>query len=119
MTRLREIDAQFLRRVVEPDGRVLHVKVDSIAEAQGVMFLCPLCFAKNGGRVGTHRVICWSRSRGIPDDAQPGPGRWALDGTGIDDLTLNADPPKTARSVQLLGGCAWHECVTAGETAPC
>lgn len=86
-----------------------------MAEAQGISFLCPKCFAENKGPRGTHSVICWSRSRGVPEDATPGPGRWKLDGTSFDDLTLNADPPSTARSVQLTGGCGWHGFITNGE----
>lgn len=105
-------DADFETRV-EP--RAVHIRVETIAEAQGVRFLCPKCFAANGGSVGTHGVLCWSRSRGVPDDARPGPGRWKLDGTSFEDLTLNADPPSWARSVALAGGCAWHGHVTNGD----
>lgn len=89
--------------------------VYTLADAQGIEFLCPKCFAENGGRVGTHAVICWSRSRGVPDHAHPAPGRWMLEGTGYHDLTLNGDPPGNARSVLLLGGCDWHGFITNGE----
>ena len=34
------------------------VDVDALTEADGVWFLCPKCFAANGGAVGTHAVIC-------------------------------------------------------------
>lgn len=88
--------------------------VDKIEEAQGIEFLCPKCFAANGGRVGTHAVVCWSSSRGVPDKVAPGPGRWALRGAGYHDLTLDAEPGKS-RSVLLLGGCAWHGFITNGE----
>lgn len=93
---------------------VVHVPVESIDQAHGVKFLCPLCFERNGGKRGTHMVICWSRSAGTPEEAVPGPGRWKMEGTGFADLTLNADPPGTMRSVQLLGGCNWHGFVTGG-----
>lgn len=89
---------------------------DDIARAQGVSFLCPKCFAANGGAAGTHSVVCWSRSRGVPDEQQPGPGRWALVGTGYSDFSLEADPPSSARSVQL-SGCDWHGFVTNGEAS--
>src|SRR5262245_10080975 len=62
------------------------ITVKKFRNAQGVRFLCPLCFKKNGGPVGTHEVVCWSRSRGVPEDVRPGPGRWRLVGTSIDDL---------------------------------
>jgi hypothetical protein len=91
--------------------------VAALAEAQGVLFLCPACFTKNGGPAGTHAVLCWSRSRGVPDGVEPGPGRWTLNGTSFDDLTLDGDPPGQPRSVDLTkgGGCTWHGHVTHGE----
>lgn len=113
--KLIELQPQFLRYERGVDDVVHMVHVDAIEQAQGITFLCPKCFAANGGTRGTHGVICWSRARGTPDDALPGPGRWKLDGTGYHDLSLNADPPATARSVLLTGGCGWHGYVTAGE----
>lgn len=112
--KLTELNPIFVRHE-RRDGRQLSVTVDTLAEAQGIQFLCPMCFAKNNGPIGTHAVKCWSRSRGVPDDVSPGPGRWAMEGTGFQDLTLNADPPGTARSVWLTGGCGWHGFVTNGE----
>ena len=114
--RLIDLEQWFLR-YEEKDGKVFYPFVDTLGEAQGVEFLCPKCFAANGGNVGTHAVICWSRSRGVPEKAKPGPGRWKMEGTGFDDLTLNADPPGTARSVLLTGGCGWHGFVTNGDAA--
>ena len=93
--------------------RIIHRRVETIEEAQGVQFLCPLCFIAKGGRVGCHRVMCWSRSRGVPDDANPGPGRWKLVGTGFEDLSLMEEEGQS-RSVLLIGGCAWHGFVTHG-----
>lgn len=112
MTKLTDLDAHFIRKTDRGWQRV-----DTLAEAQGVSFLCPKCFAASNGPVGTHSVVCWSESRGAPADAVPGPGRWKLDGTGLHDLTLNADPPRSARSVLLNGGCAWHGFVTNGDAA--
>jgi hypothetical protein len=137
--KLIELDPHFLRRVVTPNWpteivndpavgsasgshtelreQVVMHPVDSIAEAQGIQFLCPKCFAANGGPVGTHLVVCWSRSRGTPEDARPGPGRWSISGTSLDDLTLNGDAVGGGgnRSVLLIGGCAWHGFITGGE----
>lgn len=116
--RLTELDPVFVSVTFEDDHQVSR-PVKTLAEAQGVRFLCPKCFAANGGAVGTHAVGCWSRSRGAPDHASPGPGRWTLDGTGVEDLTLNGDPPGAARSVQLNGGCAWHGHITNGDATTC
>ncbi len=110
---LADLEPALIRREVR-DGSVYHVTVHKWRNAQGVRFLCPLCFEANGGAVGTHQVVCWSRSRGVPEDATPGPGRWSLDGGSLANLTLNGDPPGTARSVQLLGGCDWHGFITNG-----
>lgn len=109
--RLADLNAYFIRLSDRPGS---FRRVESIADAQGVLFLCPLCYGVNTGAVGTHSVICWSRSRGVPDDVEPKPGRWVLSGTGIDDLTLDAEPGQS-RSVLLLGGCGWHGFVTSGE----
>lgn len=113
MTALRTLDAAFICRKKAGFWQ----DVTDIGQAQGVRFLCPKCFAENGGPVGTHSIICWSKSRGIPDDEHPGPGRWTLDGASLDDLTLNGDPPGAARSVRLNGGCSWHGFVTNGDAA--
>lgn len=115
--KLALLDARFVRYSESAEGVVTITHVPTIAAAQGIRFLCPKCFEQNSGPVGTHQVICWSRSRGVPDEARPQPGRWALEGSGLDDLTLNADPPGTARSIQLHGGCEWHGFVTNGEAA--
>lgn len=112
--KLTELEPQFLRWEKE-DDRVFYPYANGIEDAQGIEFLCPKCFAANGGAVGTHAVICWSRSRGTPEEAEPGPGRWKIEGTDYHDVTLNADPPSSARSVQLNGGCGWHGFVTNGD----
>ena len=89
--------------------------VDSIAEAQGICFLCPVCFKANNGPRGTHAVICWSKTAGAPDEIFPQPGRWRITGTGLHDLSLMEEPGKS-RSVLLLGdGCKAHFFVTNGE----
>lgn len=109
--KLTDLEPRFIR--CEAAG--VRRYVDSIKEAHGVYFLCPKCFKANGGKVGTHMVVCLSSSAGAPADALPMPGRWKMEGTGLHDLTLNADPPSTARSVALVGGCAWHGFINAGE----
>lgn len=124
--KLIDLEPQFLRyerRACEPnvwiDGvlsdkpyRELFHYVDRLAEADGINFLCPKCFAANGSEVGTHGVICWFEGK-VPDDVQPNPGRWNPVGTGYTDLSFV--PGKKSNSVLLLGGCAWHGFITNGE----
>ena len=113
--RLNELEPHFIRREIRPcDGQgdcitvsphtehEWHIYVDAIADADGVMFLCPKCFLSNGGDIGTHMVICW-RPR-VSADVSPKPGRWEFEGSGIEDLTLVAG----SSSVLLIGGCAAH-----------
>jgi hypothetical protein len=78
-----------------------------IANVQGIMFLCPTCFKKNGGPVGTESVLCYFRDRGVANDAKPGPGRWLASGIGFEDLTLSP-------SVNVADG-HWHGYVSNGE----
>jgi hypothetical protein len=107
--RLVELEPEWLQWLDATHWRM----VPAIAEATGISFLCPRCFETNAGPVGTHRIICWSRSRGVPDGAEPGPGRWQLLGSSFEDLTLDAEPGKS-RSILLTSGCSWHGYITAG-----
>jgi hypothetical protein len=135
--KLRELEAQFYRFEIrhEPGEfvvgdqatwrergsptetriapRTYFIPVTTIAEAQGVQFLCPKCFAANGGNVGTHMVMCWFNGRGVPDEMAPKPGRWNPSGAGLDDLTFVGPG---AVSVHLTGGgCGWHGFVSNGD----
>jgi hypothetical protein len=106
--RLNEIQPQFIVPRVDSQKRRLIVNVDHIVDAKGIRFLCPKCFAANGGPKGTHQVICWSPD--VDCSWSPGPGRWSLHGSGYDDLSLVAG----SSSVQLNGGCNAHFFVTGG-----
>ena len=108
--KLAELEPQFL--VVETPGKAYRY-VDTLAEAQGIRFLCPKCFSANGGPAGTHSVICWFKDRDVPATEEPLPGRWTVvSGHGYGDLTLTA-------SILITSGCMWHGFVTAGEIVNC
>jgi hypothetical protein len=103
--KLTNLEAEFLKRMDDQKSR----RVESIDEADGVMFLCPVCFQANGGPVGTHAVICW-RPR-VPSHIDPKPGRWEFEGTGLHDLTLVAG----SSSILLTAGCRAHFFIRNGE----
>lgn len=106
--RLLTLEPQFLKYTSLEGYR----QVDTLAEADGILFLCPKCFAaSNATREGVHSVVCWFEDK-VPDTAVPGPGRWNPTGTGYDDLSFV--PGKRSNSVLLVGGCAWHGFITDG-----
>jgi hypothetical protein len=103
--RLTELEPSFVK-IIDDKRHQLDVP---LADADGIMFLCPKCFKDNGGAVGTHQIICWAPH--VPQSRAPGPGRWNLTGTGYEDLTLVGG----SSSIQLTGGCRWHGFVRKGE----
>jgi len=105
--RLTELEPQFLKRVTDTSFR----EVEELSEADGILFICPLCFEKNGkDRVGVHSVMCWKPS--VPQTTEPTPGRWNMLGTGYEDLTLQ----NGSSSILLTGdGCGWHGFIQNGE----
>lgn len=106
--KLADFDPHFVK--ILSNGH--YQMVDSLADAQGIHFLCPKCFSKNNGPVGTHLVLVWFKDRGVPENELPLPGRWTVTGgADMSDLTLTA-------SIQLPNGagqCGWHGFVTNGE----
>lgn len=112
--RLTELEPQFVR-YENRSGEKYTIPVQSAAESQGIWFLCPVCFAKNGGPVGTHMVDVTFRDRGVPDDlgshgTDGQPTRWGVTGDSYENLS-------TQPSIHLPseGGCQWHGFVTNGE----
>jgi hypothetical protein len=90
--------------------------VDTLAEAHGIWFDCPLCWCKNGGKVGTHGVLVWFAGKPVPDRLGKNNAgatvRWnVVGGTGLSDLQL-------APSILLQGGCGWHGFVGSSGVPP-
>ena len=107
--RLTDLSPKFLKRL---DDKSWRHDIEKVEDADGLEFLCPACFRKNGGIVGTHAVICWSPS--VPQTTFPTPGRWTMVGTGFHDLSLVAG----SSSVLIKnpdGSEHWHGLVTNGE----
>lgn len=85
-------------------------RVPTVAEAQYVQFLCPACYRKNNGPVGTHMVGVGFSDRGLLDhqgsrNSAGEPSRWAVSGDRLDNLTLSPS----------IDCKCWHGFVTNGE----
>ena len=104
--KLTELKPTFLTREDDKSFRM----TDDITKADGVEFLCPVCFKANNGPVGTHAIICWAPH--VPQTTNPTPGRWNLNGTGYGDLTLTAG--SSSILLRTAPGAA-HFHVTNGE----
>lgn len=62
---------------------------ENLMQADGIIFLCPTCFKKNSGRLGTESVLIWFANRpNVPPLMTPAP-RWNATGNGFDNLTLS------------------------------
>lgn len=140
MIRLRELEAQLFKTIAvsttekDADGKYVFRDSDgeifmwsprpvryefhcvaTVAEADSVTFLCPACFEKNGGPVGTHGIHV-TFGRDVPKEADPNP-RWNASGTTIDDLVLTP-------SILLNAGmpadqvCHWHGFVGSSGIQP-
>lgn len=108
--RFADLEPSFLRFETNDFSSKVFQMQDAIAGAHGVMFVCPKCYVSCGGRAGAHSIICWTPA--VPQTVSPQPGRWAMQGTGYNDLTLVAG----SSSVLLLGpgGCQAHFFVRDG-----
>ncbi|HEY1772412.1 MAG TPA: DUF6527 family protein [Gammaproteobacteria bacterium] len=109
--RLTELEPEL--RSYLPGGYLGHPA--TLAEAQGIWFLCPRCFVKNGGPIGTHEVLVWFADRGVPAEAEPSP-RWTVSGTSFDDISLD---PSIDCTKDKQGNVAhpeeWHGYLKNGE----
>jgi hypothetical protein len=88
------------------------VRVETLAEAQGIFFRCPKCANGNGHGHGHYCQVTFA-GRGVADTQgchgkNGEPTRWQVSGTGLDDLT-------TTPSILLYGGCEWHGFITNGD----
>lgn len=116
---LRDLEATFLTIIPLDQSQFKHggwkiePQRELTPEMQGLWLTCPCHFAANGNSdIGVHKILCWFRNRGVPDDFSPGPGRWWPVGSTIDDLTFDYGEPAVAKSVQTQGDC--HFYITGG-----
>lgn len=101
---LDELGAMFVCRAA--DG--VRTRHEGLSGADGLQFGCPQCYVQNGRTLeGGHVVTCWFEDR-VPHDAQPGPGRWQPQGSGLADLSFVASRRTMSSSVRQMGGCNFH-----------
>lgn len=96
--------------------------VQTVAEADHLMFLCPLCFERNGGPKGTHSVMATFAGRDVPKeagsvDSDGNPSRWTVSGSGLDDLMLTPSILLDAKR-KPEEGCHWHGFVGSSGIPP-
>lgn len=101
--KLRDLEARLVQSITLTRFRT---DVESVGEAHGVMFLCPGCWKRNRGPVGTHSILVWFDGRGLPDDLEP-VTRWQAIGNTIDDLELHPS----------VNGDCWHGWVKSGDAS--
>jgi hypothetical protein len=105
-TPLHELDAEFLTHT--PRG--FH-RGNDIATAQGILFVCPSCYRKNGSSdIGVHSVLVWFANRGVPDEAEPLP-RWNVSGTSLADVSIT---PSINLATDEASQGEWHGYITNG-----
>lgn len=104
--KLSELNTRFLK--IEDEHT--YAMIDDIKKADGISFLCPLCYKNNGNSsIGVHSMICWQPH--VPQTFHPNPGRWNFQGTGLGDLTL----VNGSSSILIQGGCKAHFWIRNGE----
>jgi len=101
--KLMELNPYFVDRKTDSEYTMVSTPGD------GITFLCPKCFLKNGGARGTHSITCWQPH--VPQTTYPIPGRWNFIGTGYNDLTLK----NGSSSIALTTGCKAHFYIQNGE----
>lgn len=108
--RLEDLDAEFFRWDVKGVTHVEIPTVGTLAEAQGVMFDCPVCESSG------HSIMVGFRDRGVPPDqgtrdAAGNQTLWTVaGGTGLHDLTLTPSIDCTPSNP-----ACWHGFITNGE----
>lgn len=81
---LEKLEAKLVRLGDAED----YEPAENVTTAQGMVFVCPGCYRKNGGIEGTHSILVWFSFRGVPVAMTPGPGRWRVSGSNLKTLSL-------------------------------
>lgn len=113
MPTLRELKAGFRKYRPEPGSGGIYEPRATLAEADGVRFLCPKCYQ---GPQFPHPVFIGFEGRATPGtyghNSKGEPVLWQLvSGSSLDDLVLSP-------SIQIEGGCNWHGFVGSSGVTP-
>jgi hypothetical protein len=113
---LSELEPHFVIHTKRNEDKI-DVYTELLSEATGIFFLCPVCFKKNNGPIGTHGIIVTFIGKDVPDDLgshnkEGQPTRWNVSGTDYKDLTLT---PSIDISRDSPG--EWHGFITNGEVS--
>lgn len=112
--KLLDLEPRFVKHTLVEDTKI-DVHVNTLSESTGIFFLCPVCYIKNNGPIGTHGIIVTFQDRGVPDELgshnkDGKPTRWGVSGNDYNDLTLT---PSIDISEDSPG--EWHGHITNGE----
>lgn len=93
--------------------------VDTLAEADMIMFSCPACF----GTDREHCVMVTFAGRDVPAeagsrDSTGKPSRWTVAGTGLNDLSLTPSIALNASADVKSNVCRWHGFVGSSGIPP-
>ena len=117
--KLVHLEPQFVQYFSEGTAQFIR-HVPDLGHAQGLQFLCPSCYARNGGAVGTHLIEVTFAGKGVPDDRgshnrKGKPSRWTVTGgSTLSNLTLKPSILIDSAEPACDG---WHGYVTDGEAA--
>ena len=116
--KLVQLEPQFVQYFEDETGNHLRHAPD-LGHAQGIQFLCPSCFVRNGGAVGTHLIEASFTGTGVLDhqgshNRKGEPSRWTASGSMYVDLTLRPSIQIDAAKPACDG---WHGFVTKGDVA--
>lgn len=114
--RLSILEPQFVKHTLG-DNKKIDIHVHTLEESNGIFFLCPVCWNKNNGPVGTHGIVVTFHGRNVPDELgshnkEGQPTRWNVSGNSYENLTLT---PSIDISRNLPG--EWHGFITNGEVS--
>lgn len=101
----------------DPYHHVVLERAKDASEAQGISILCPACFRKNGGEVGTHRIQVGFEGRGLlphqgSQNREGKPSRWQVSGIMLTDFESANETLTLSPSIDC--GC-WHGFIKNGD----